>query len=593
MEVENLVFNVKYTGDAAGRSTDKLGKSLTKLQGASKSANKGLGSLMHVLKGLTGLMGLHSIIRSIGKAMKEGLENAYKYSSVMSGEMAAALDRLKSASVQATGAFGSAFGELLATLSPILISILNLITRVADAIAQLFAVLGGRSTYTKAVASSERWADATAKGAKSAKEWKNQLLGFDEINRLEDQSSNNGGSGSTSPYSGAFETAPAINEWARQLREITSTWLQTVNFEPLINAWGRLKEAVSGFVSIVNNGLRWAYENVLLPLAKWEIEKNYPAQINMIATAFEFLNAVLIKLQPLLLSIWNNILKPVANFMGTVLLSAVNYVTTALEGLAKKVTDARSFSEFLKSLNGKEALLLGIASAIAAIIANAMMFKTVNSLMSVSKIAFTALTSPIGLVAAGIAGLVTVGVALYQNWDDIKKQVAELKQKFNDMLSTFTSGIRAFGQIIMDNCPHVVELIQLVVNLFQRAREAVLQLNEVIKAKASANAQRIQEDGSIYLQGFASGGFPSEGELFMARENGLPEMVGRIGNRTAVANNDQIVQAISTGVFNAVVSGMSMMGGNNDKDVRIYLDGKEVARSTTRYQRQFARAGTM
>lgn len=56
----------------------------------------------------------------------------------------------------------------------------------------------------------------------------------------------------------------------------------------------------------------------------------------------------------------------------------------------------------------------------------------------------------------------------------------------------------------------------------------------------------------LRLQSFASGGFVNSGEAFIAREAG-PEMVGRIGNRTAVANNDQIVAGISQGVEDANV----------------------------------------
>jgi hypothetical protein len=69
----------------------------------------------------------------------------------------------------------------------------------------------------------------------------------------------------------------------------------------------------------------------------------------------------------------------------------------------------------------------------------------------------------------------------------------------------------------------------------------------------------------------ASGGFVSSGQLFVAREAG-PELVGSIGSRTAVANNDQIVAAVSNGVYNAVVSAMAS-GGNN---VNVYLDGKDI-----------------
>ena len=56
--------------------------------------------------------------------------------------------------------------------------------------------------------------------------------------------------------------------------------------------------------------------------------------------------------------------------------------------------------------------------------------------------------------------------------------------------------------------------------------------------------------GSYY--GYASGGFPENGSVFMARENGMTEMVGRFGNQAAVANNDQIVQGIAAGVAAAI-----------------------------------------
>lgn len=66
------------------------------------------------------------------------------------------------------------------------------------------------------------------------------------------------------------------------------------------------------------------------------------------------------------------------------------------------------------------------------------------------------------------------------------------------------------------------------------------------------NGQRV-DLGLLRFAPYASGGFPDVGELFMARETG-PELVGSIGNRTAVANNDQIVEGISAGVYNAMVS---------------------------------------
>lgn len=49
----------------------------------------------------------------------------------------------------------------------------------------------------------------------------------------------------------------------------------------------------------------------------------------------------------------------------------------------------------------------------------------------------------------------------------------------------------------------------------------------------------------------ASGGLVNSGDLFVANENGVPEMIGRFGNQTAVANTSQIVAGISQGVADA------------------------------------------
>ena len=87
---------------------------------------------------------------------------------------------------------------------------------------------------------------------------------------------------------------------------------------------------------------------------------------------------------------------------------------------------------------------------------------------------------------------------------------------------------------------------------------------------------------------YAKGGFPDTGEMFIAREAG-PEMVGSIGGRTAVANNEQIVESIRQGVFEAVLAANARQG-NQQQPVELYLDGKLVADSVSRHQRNSLRA---
>lgn len=79
---------------------------------------------------------------------------------------------------------------------------------------------------------------------------------------------------------------------------------------------------------------------------------------------------------------------------------------------------------------------------------------------------------------------------------------------------------------------------------------------------------------SDQLEKYANGGFPSQGQMFIARESGA-ELVGSINGSTAVANNDQIVEAVSKGVANAVAS---VLG---EQVVNVNLDSKTIASSVT------------
>lgn len=75
-----------------------------------------------------------------------------------------------------------------------------------------------------------------------------------------------------------------------------------------------------------------------------------------------------------------------------------------------------------------------------------------------------------------------------------------------------------------------------------------------------------------YVKPYAQGGFLDSGELFLARENGLTEMIGRIGNRGAVANNQQIVEGIEAGVARGMMAALSATsngGGNMPYEINI------------------------
>lgn len=88
----------------------------------------------------------------------------------------------------------------------------------------------------------------------------------------------------------------------------------------------------------------------------------------------------------------------------------------------------------------------------------------------------------------------------------------------------------------------------------------------------------------ISIPRLATGGFVDDGQLFIAREAGA-EMVGSMNGHTAVANNDQIVEGIYRGVYDAVTAAMSQNGGGST-DVNVYLDGKKITAAVEKRQRE-------
>lgn len=72
---------------------------------------------------------------------------------------------------------------------------------------------------------------------------------------------------------------------------------------------------------------------------------------------------------------------------------------------------------------------------------------------------------------------------------------------------------------------------------------------------------------------YQDGGYPTSGDLFFANENGIPEMIGRIGNKTAVANNDQI----TTSLINALLSALNQYDfGGGKSPTTIYIGNRKV-----------------
>ena len=231
MTVENISLDVKTNaGDAArqvrslstalagvrgaGRSVASGGthKAVSRIGSAAKSSTSAMGKLFSSIKRIAMYRLLRTFLKEITKGFQEGLKNAYAFSQGIDGSLAQALDHLASISGQMKNQMGAAFGELLQTIMPIIEAIVSAITRLMSALSALFAALGGRMQYLSAGETAESWDKATG----AAKKYKNTILGFDEINRLNDESGGGGGGGNSGQ--GAWELAD-LPDWAEKIRQ--------------------------------------------------------------------------------------------------------------------------------------------------------------------------------------------------------------------------------------------------------------------------------------------------------------------------------------------------------------------------------------
>lgn len=157
----------------------------------SKSVIGAINGLMRGLGRIATYRAIRSAIKFVTDAMKEGTENAYYFSkafeTIEDGTMkiSEAYDQIATANFKMTNQLGAAWASLVRAITPIILQIISYVTRLADTMTQVFAVFAGRSTYLKAIDYNKEWGESATKAAKAAKEWKNQLMGFDEINRLE------------------------------------------------------------------------------------------------------------------------------------------------------------------------------------------------------------------------------------------------------------------------------------------------------------------------------------------------------------------------------------------------------------------------
>lgn len=261
-----------------------------------------------------------------------------------------------------TRVLGLRFNELKATLGQGFINIftpivkgINMVLSKLQVLANafksftemIFGNAGGddsTSTVSNLASDASKASDAVSgigdSAKKSAKDLKS-LASFDtaQILKKDDSDSSSSGSGA----GGKIDTSGLnlTNNLKKQASDIGKIF-GDINFEPLINSFNKVKEAAQPLITIIKDGLKWLYDNVLVPLAKWTIQDLLPAFLNLVAGALTVLNPLITAFEPIFQWFWNNFLEPVAKWTGGVIVDTLNLLADVLTEIGNWMNNNQS-----------------------------------------------------------------------------------------------------------------------------------------------------------------------------------------------------------------------------------------------------------
>ena len=341
-----------------------------------------------------------------------------------------------------------------------------------------------------------------------------------------------------------FEALDSGKGMADNMTAILESILQSEYAEYLAVAEERMANMVSYATDIRDRILEWAFPDFDSAKESFEefikkikeqdgVFKNINEDIKILTASLLALGAKAVITGIL------NVAKAIATVGDVSNLVAMTGLFLLAYGIMKLIENWKDLSDWAKIVN------VAILGLIGTMVVLTMVCKAFNLTIMGSPVTWIvlAIVAAVALLAAGI-------VALIEHWDDVveafKKGWDWLKENVFDPIANFFSKIGDWFK-----------------NLF-----------------GGKNKVEIEVDGQVStIRGYASGGFPDSGQIFMAREDGITEMIGSFGNRSAVANNDQIVSGIQQGVYNAVMSalqqnrGMFEVGGGD-----VYIDRSKVGR---------------
>ncbi len=613
--------------EKAAKGADKVAKNTRKIR---KEADKGSGAfgkmgskLLNILKSVF----VFSVISKAFRAMLSGLQEGLKNLAHHSDRYNKAMSEMKSSTEQLKNGLAAAFEPLISTAIPYITRFVNVLNSAVQAISLFFAKLTGKSTYTVAKKQTIDYAKSLDQVAKSAN---SATLGIDELNIVSQETGSSSAAGGAVTGGGAFEevavpdTTP-FDEVAKRfqmMKEMVDAWKQSLNFEPLLGSFERLKTSIDPLLGKTSDGLEWLLEHILLPLGSWTIEEAAPAGINMMASAFEALDTVLTVLQPTFDYIWEHILQPIGEWTGEKLVDALDYISELfgrvadfmsengeeINGVLTKIGEVGEFlwSGFLRPcfdnvIEGFKGVvdmffekgdeLKNIFDAIGKafeIVWELSVKPTLQFFKGGLKTFFDYCKRIIGDVIDVFNGLADFFVGVFMGdweraWNGIKEIFAGVWDAIKDIcegaINIVIDGINSISFDVPDWVP------------FFGGKHFGFNIPRADFTSKTGKTQvgtpgRIKP--GVNYRTFADGGFPEDG-WFRASHG---EYFGQFDDGTSViSNNKQIEGGISAGVERAVATLIpylsELVSSNNtiaDKDYSVSIGDREIARAAQRGQ---------
>ena len=370
----------------------------------------------------------------------------------------------------------------------------------------------------------------------------------------------------------------------------TSEFFGDLDLSDLLSSVGDLTESIESFVSSILPPIERFYTDVLLPIAKWAIEDTASESVGVLAQAFGVLAQVVGTILELVVDLLVA-LNPLFGSIG----SALSTVLTTISDVLGGIGDALGITiDESGKLSEAWTLLTTVVFVLATIVGASIEF-VVNIVTSLFKLLWSVVGACIEIVIGTLTGIIDFLTGVFTGdwdrawgalewiaetwvsaisglWENIKSVAVGFVNGLIDIINKVGSTIAPLIGKTWTDIDHIGEAGEGAGSAIEKAMESAASVSstafsgvgEQITKDCSANpvitytyknapsgtGSSITGAGAQVATVKADGGFVSAGQLFVAREAG-PEMVGTIGGNTAVANNDQIVAGIQSGVAQA------------------------------------------